>query len=290
MQKKNKLYVLIACLLMVFVFPLSAQAADPVPGDACTIPNAFFQSGGPENAGVVYFMTCQGGVWVDIYTTDTAGQVGIGTSSPAALLHLSGGQMMVDDDGSAGSQGCIKYNGGTSKLQYSHDCSSYSDLGSGGGGSSLWTVGSGDDIYYNSGSPQVGIGMTNPDVTLDVTGDIEFTGSITDMSDRRLKKDIINLPNGQLEKILALQGVSFRMKDDPKGKIEFGFIAQDVQPLFPELIKTDPDGMLSLNYMGMIAPMAEAIQEQQAIIDAQNKTIDEQNRTMQLHKVLLDIH
>jgi hypothetical protein len=32
---------------------------------------------------------------------------------------------------------------------------------------------------------------------------------------RRMKKDIESLPAGQLEKIVALQGVTFRMKSDP---------------------------------------------------------------------------
>lgn len=137
----------------------------------------------------------------------------------------------------------------------------------GAGGSSLWTAGAGNDIYYNSGTPMVGIGQTNPDVTLDVTGDIEYTGTITDMSDRRLKTDIADLPPGQLEKILMMQGVSFKMKEDPEGDTEFGFIAQDVQPLYPALIYERNEGMLSMNYTGLIAPMVEAIKEQQAQID-----------------------
>jgi hypothetical protein len=143
------------------------------------------------------------------------------------------------------------------------------------GTSSLWTAGTGDDIYYNSGTPFVGIGQTNPDATLDVTGDIEYTGTITEMSDRRLKTDIADLPEGQLARITALQGVSFKMKDNPNAPTELGFIAQDVRPHYPDLVfQRREGGMLSLNYTGLIAPMVEAIKEQQSQIEAQQKQID----------------
>ncbi|MCA9404853.1 MAG: hypothetical protein KC897_13775, partial [Candidatus Omnitrophica bacterium] len=46
-------------------------------------------------------------------------------------LALIGGELMIDDDGSsAASKGCIKYDSATSKLKFSHDCSTYSDFGS----------------------------------------------------------------------------------------------------------------------------------------------------------------
>jgi len=57
--------------------------------------------------------------------------------------------------------------------------------------------------------------------------------------------------------------VSFTMKDDPKQEIELGVIAQDVEPIFPVLVQTDANGMKSMNYIGLIAPMIEAIKTQQ---------------------------
>jgi len=53
------------------------------------------------------------------------------------------------------------------------------------------------------------------------------------------------------------------MKDDPKQEIELGVIAQDVEPIFPVLVQTDANGMKSMNYIGLIAPMIEAIKTQQ---------------------------
>ena len=51
----------------------------------------------------------------------------------------------------------------------------FSSAGSGGGGSGPWVAGGGNDIYYNSGTPSVGIGNTDPAYTLDVSGNIHFS-------------------------------------------------------------------------------------------------------------------
>ena len=49
---------------------------------------------------------------------------------------------------------------------------------------------------------------------------------------------------------------------------------------FPELVKTKGDGMMSVNYLGLIAPLIEATKEQQALIEKQQTMIDEQNGTI----------
>jgi hypothetical protein len=50
---------------------------------------------------------------------------------------------------------------------------------------------------------------------------------------------------------------------------KIGLLAQEVQSVFPELVKTanNSDGTLSLNYQGMIPVLLNAIKEQQAQID-----------------------
>lgn len=79
----------------LFVFAVAALAsaqalADPQPGDACTTANAYITSGGPENAGKAFTMTCQGGVWVRITESDTAGNLGVKQADPKAPLHVGG--------------------------------------------------------------------------------------------------------------------------------------------------------------------------------------------------------
>lgn len=62
---------------------------------------------------------------------------------------------------------------------------------------------------------------------------------------------------------MQLQPISFVMNSDPKGRTELGLIAQDVEPLYPNLVETDATGMRSMNYVGLIAPLIEATKEQE---------------------------
>ncbi|MBK6380905.1 MAG: tail fiber domain-containing protein [Chitinophagaceae bacterium] len=105
-------------------------------------------------------------------------------------------------------------------------------------------------------------------------------GAYTNFSDRRLKKDISELPVGVLSKLNGLKSYSFRYNDNKStDQLTIGFMAQDVQPLFPEAVTeiTNKDGSTSLGlkyqYYGVYA--VKAIQEQQQIIDKQQKTIDD---------------
>jgi Tfp pilus assembly protein PilO len=76
--------------------------------------------------------------------------------------------------------------------------------------------------------------------------------------------------------MLRLNPVTFTMNDNP-AQTENGFIAQDVQPLFPDLVQTAADASktLSLNYTGLIAPMVKAMQE----LKADNDNLREQLET-----------
>lgn len=117
-----------------------------------------------------------------------------------------------------------------------------------------------------SSAGNVGIGTASPATTLDVVGNIQFTGTIADVSDRRLKADIVPLPP-QLARIERLAPVSFTMKDDPTRRTELGLIAQDVEAVYPALVSTNPNGAKAMNYQGLIAPMIAAMQEQQREIE-----------------------
>ena len=82
-------------------------------------------------------------------------------------------------------------------------------------------------------------------------------------SDLRLKKDIEALEN-PLKKILNLQGIYFKWKKDQHSQNaspsrHIGLIAQNVEKQFPELVLTDNNGMKSVNYAAMVAPLIEAV-------------------------------
>ncbi len=102
----------------------------------------------------------------------------------------------------------------------------------------------------------VGIGTLTPGYKLDVNGTIRGYG-ITDSSDIRLKKHIQPL-DLSLEKILSIKGVSYYWKDTSMPKKQIGFIAQDLEKVYPELVETDYKGMKSVNYSHLVAPLIEA--------------------------------
>jgi hypothetical protein len=87
-------------------------------------------------------------------------------------------------------------------------------------------------------------------------------------SDSRLKENITDLPS-QLNNILALRPVEFDFIESEGGGHQIGFIAQEVQEIYPDLVGERTDGMLTLSDMNKNdARLIKAIQEQQTLIEA----------------------
>jgi type II secretory pathway pseudopilin PulG len=104
-------------------------------------------------------------------------------------------------------------------------------------------------------------------------GDVRVTGELSSpfphviSSDRRLKKDIKPLHNS-LEKIVKLRGVTYRWKKvnpaEPTNREQIGFIAQEVEKQFPQLVsttKTEEGEVKALQYSQFVSPIIEAIKE-----------------------------
>jgi len=91
-------------------------------------------------------------------------------------------------------------------------------------------------------------------------------------SDISLKKDIKPISNA-LDKVLQLQGVRFNWKDTNKPSI--GLISQDVEKIFPEIVSTDEQGLKSIEYAKLVAPLIEALKEQQKEIEELKAEIEE---------------
>ena len=99
-------------------------------------------------------------------------------------------------------------------------------------------------------------------------------------SDMRFKKNISTV-SGALEKLSKLYPVNYDWRQDEfknKGfndKKQWGFIAQEVEKIMPELIHADKDGYRSMNYTGIIPLLTKAVQEQQTEMEKQQKEIDQ---------------
>jgi hypothetical protein len=132
-------------------------------------------------------------------------------------------------------------------------------------GSNNIGIGEGAEVPSSTASNQVRIGNTA--VTCAA---IQVPWTIT--SDRRWKSDIKDSNLG-LNFIKKLNPVSYRRNNDKSRKLEYGFIAQELdQALHQSKVVNDgivskaDDGMLSVRYNDLLAPMVKAIQQQQSII------------------------
>ena len=141
----------------------------------------------------------------------------------------------------------------------------------------------------------LGIGRT-PSYKLDVNGTARV-GSVTYSSDERMKENIHKL-SGDMEKIKKLTPVAYFYKPDAfeeemsggnlshpdsvnaisnthttsvdtkkTQRERMGFLAQDFQKVYPELVYEDEKGYLSIDYVSLIPVLVETLQEQQKQID-----------------------
>jgi hypothetical protein len=124
-------------------------------------------------------------------------------------------------------------------------------------------------------------------------GSATLAGTLTQNSDERLKTNIVSLDSSSsLDLIDELRPVNYNWIDPTQStSTQVGFIAQEVQRIFPNLVATTsptaltPDGTLSVNYIGFIAPIVSAIQELTARVVALETTIANLASLITTHEV-----
>lgn len=236
----------------------------------------------------------------------SGGNMGIGTSSPSYALQV---EASYTDD-------VVAFFGHTSSvtrdasIEISSSSNEESKIIFSENGTQRWAIYndgdyadylklayiSGGTIYDNIvitpsvSSPRMGIGRTPSSNSLEVNGDASKSsaGSWSGNSDQRLKTNIQGLSSEKmLENILSLRGVSFEWNDTlttyknsrPAGA-QTGFIAQEVQKVFPALVKKDGEGYLEMPYGTFDPFLVEAIKAQQKIIEEQKARIDELSKSV----------
>ena len=149
----------------------------------------------------------------------------------------------------------------------------------------------------------VGVGKT-PSYKLDVNGDIATYGTLRIASDERLKTNVQSVSIELKNRIYDLEAKAYNKQnliiDDTelnkakgvpesalqtrykmeKDVFEYGFIAQELKEVFPELVSQDKDGYYTINYIGLIPLMVEALKEQNEWNEAQQAEIDSLKRTI----------
>jgi hypothetical protein len=115
---------------------------------------------------------------------------------------------------------------------------------------------------WGNGSNEVDLFLDNASTLHVGGGDLRCSNEITaySSSDRELKEDIQRISNPN-NKLARLTGSTFQWKED--GTYDTGYIAQDVEKIFPELIKEDEEGYKRIKFGGfeLSALHTEAIKE-----------------------------
>ena len=88
---------------------------------------------------------------------------------------------------------------------------------------------------------------------------VTINGDLTLASDMRLKTNIMSL-GATMSKLLQIDGKSYTFKNS--GKKSVGVLAQEIQEQFPDLVIERQDGMLTVNYQGLIPVLINALKEQ----------------------------
>ena len=167
---------------------------------------------------------------------------------------------------------------------------------------------------------------SNPSATLEIGSsgsvrDVKVNGVLVHGSDARMKENIRDIPNS-LGKLKQLRSVSYnfkeiereepilekylkngvtveQIKEDRKNakknnahllsRTFYGFLAQDVEKLFPDLVHKDSAGMLAVDYIGMIPLLLNGLQDQQTQIEKQQIQLEEQREQIKQLVKLMNI-
>lgn len=128
-------------------------------------------------------------------------------------------------------------------------------------------------------------------------------GKIYNYSDARAKENVHTINNG-LSTISSLKPISYSWKAGQystdsisgsiptgpadKGTIEYGFSAQEVEKILPNIVKTDDSGIKLVNYTAIIPFLVKAVQEMKKEMEKQAVIIEKLLNSSQSGKLTTD--
>ena len=213
-------------------------------------------------------------------TVDTQGKVGIGTPNPFNLLDL----------GSTLGKKLAVYQGTQGNSFYGFGISPYTlEIYAGA------DVNDSPAMVVKKTTGRVGIGKIDPGYLLEVNGSAGKPGggSWSNSSDERLK-DITGNYDAGLNEIVALRPVTFYYKEGnprslPNDDEYVGFIAQEVQEIFPEAVSEGSDGYLDFNMHPVNVALVNAVKELKTKNDALEAENDSLRKDIEKIKRILGI-
>ena len=91
-------------------------------------------------------------------------------------------------------------------------------------------------------------------------------------SDKNHKDNIKDIDKECIEKMAFVNPKQFTFKEDSKGKLRYGFIAQELEEVFPNLVmEVDNNGTKGVNYLEIIPLLLLKIQDLQNQVDELKK-------------------
>lgn len=201
------------------------------------------------------------------------GNVGVGTTNPQGVLHISSGtagdcRLIIQADTDNNNEN------DNPRIEFWQDGSiQESAIGMTNNKLNFWnSVGSGGISFYTNtvdgwtnatterltitSTGDVGINQPTPTYTLDVDGTIRATTDIVLTSDRRLKRDIKKI-EGALDKICKISGYMYIHNEQEST----GCIAQEVKEVLPQVVRGTEESTYSIAYGNMMGIVIEAIKE-----------------------------
>ena len=254
------------------------------------VPGGFvFRHGDPSDEGQEDQLGCHDGDLLMVIQPDTGGRVrvGIGTDKPAGMLDVTDGgkgQFVFNpedkqdpvftivnlDPGSP--QNYLASGVGAEKAVFVTDAPEgflFSKGGEYGSFNNEENINQGDTLVCIAPEGKVGVGMEPEDYQLDVDGLIRAYVLYLN-TDRGNLAQPANIGD-VLEKVMELRPVRFRwlkatgFRDEGE---QYGLIAQEVEPVIPQVVKTNGDGTKAVAYPSLVAVVIKAVQEQQGQIGA----------------------
>jgi len=122
-------------------------------------------------------------------------------------------------------------------------------------------------IYYDDGTSQQwvessanaqALSYASATNTYTLGGNLTVNGDVNSTSDISLKTNIKTLESAT-EKLIQMRGVEFDWISSEKRSI--GFIAQEVEEIFPELVNITENGIKTVQYQSIIAVLVESIKQ-----------------------------
>jgi len=145
--------------------------------------------------------------------------------------------------------------------------------------SDLWTT---QSYKYKGKTEQVLIPTSKNYDNVYIPGDLFVDGSIVSPSDINLKDNIVEISNELSDNIMSLKPTQFTFKSDNslQKQIHYGFIAQEFENFFPELVSSKPGKMANIkaiNYLEILPLLVSKMQKMQNEIDELKIQIGEKN-------------